>query len=436
MGIKKRSDADSVMADLSVTDPIPYIIANPNGQIKLLHEDSEGFIALFRKTTEGTAQYHYKRADIEDNLKEWMQPDSYISMNTFYTPKRLVTNLKEIRTAFVDIDCQNIGWSAEMTALKLKRQYFGKTIPTPNMMIYSGRGLNLVWFLEPMSGLAVERWGKLQDAIYKTVESLGADSKAKDAARVFRLAGTKNSKSNNQVYCEVLQEEKISFDSFVTDYFPNTLRSVSKPVKPYEKKKGTKGKVKRFFNEYTLTKARMSDIQTLTQLRKGNMEGSREYALFLYRYWALVERDSKEYAADKMLEINALFSKPLRKREALADTKSAERYYDSDIPFRITHEKIIEWLGITPDEQTHLATIISDIEKQKRNTIYQREKRREQGIKERVQYDEIRRSKKEIRLERLRLLVDQSPLASKRELANLLGVSPMTVSRDMKELGL
>src|SRR5699024_8754469 len=126
--------------------------------------------------------------------------------------------------------------------------------PTPNMMIYSGRGLNLVWFLEPMSGLAVERWGKLQDAIYKTVKSLGADSKARDAARVFRLAGTKNSKSNNQVYCEVLREEKISFDSFITDYFPKTLRSVSKPVNPSKKKKGTKGKVKRLFNEYTLIK--------------------------------------------------------------------------------------------------------------------------------------------------------------------------------------
>lgn len=429
MGIKKAI-ATTVKADGS-NGYDSYIISNPVGQIKILHEESPGYIALFHKTKDGTSQYHYKRDDIEQHIGQWMKPDSYISMNTFYTPKRLVTNLKEIRTAFVDIDCQNIGQSAELTAFLLKRDYFGQYIPTPNMLIYSGRGLNLVWFLDPLSGLAVERWGKLQNALYETVKSFGADRKASDAARVFRIAGTMNSKSNREVFCEILHEEKHNFDEILTDYFPSISKSTKKTHKSKKKAKGT---VRHLFNEYTLLKARMDDLNTLLEIRNGQMEGSREYALFLCRYWALVERDNKEQAKEAMLSLNYRFSKPLREREALADTKSAERYYESDEPFKIKNETLIEWLGITSEEQKHLKTIINRNEKRRRDKNYQMDKRREAGAKERSQYEADRQAQKADRLVELRSIKEKHPTATQRELGELLGVSAMTISRLSKQL--
>lgn len=426
MGIEKASVQES---DKNEYDP--YIIGNPIGQIRVLHDDADGYIALFKKTKDGTSQYHYKRHEIEQHVNSWLETDSYISMNTFYTPKRLVTNLKQIRTAFVDIDCQNIGQSAELTAFLLKRDYFDKTIPAPNMLIYSGRGLNLVWFLDPLSGLAVERWGKLQKALYETVKSLGADSKATDAARVFRIAGSVNSKSRSEVYCEVLHEGKYTFDEIITDYFPRVLNTAKKVQEP---KKKTKSNVKHLFNEYTLIKARMTDLNTLTELRSGQMDGCREYALFLHRYWALVERDNKELAISTMLELNYRFSKPLREREALADTKSAERYYDGDEPFKIKNETLIEWLGITKDEQQHLNTIISSSEKRRRNTEYQKSKRRESGMKERSEYEADRQSVKAERLEQLRKLKSEQPKATQKVLAELLGVSLPTIKKYIAEI--
>lgn len=429
MGIKKTI-ATTVKADGS-NGYDSYIISNPKGQIKLLHNESPGYIALFHKTSDGTSQYHYKRDEIEQNIGQWMKPDSYISMNTFYTPKRLVTNLKEIRTAFVDIDCQNIGQSAELTAFLLKRDYFGQTIPTPNMLIYSGRGLNLVWFLDPLSGLAVERWGKLQNALYETVKSFGADKKASDAARVFRIAGTMNSKSNREVFCEILHEEKYNFDEILTDYFPNIFKDSKKA---YKSKKKTKGTVRHIFNEYTLLKARMDDLSTLLEIRKGQMEGSREYALFLCRYWSLVERDNKEQAKEAMLSLNNRFSKPLREREALADTKSAERYYESDEPFKIKNETLIEWLGVTSEEQKHLKTIINPAEKRRRDKNYQMDKRREAGAKERNQYEADRKAQKANRLAELQLLREKNPSATQRELGELLGVALPTIKKYLAEL--
>lgn len=436
MGIKKESIFGNVRADIG-NGYDSFIIANPIGQIKHLHENAEGYIALFRKNKGVTSQYHYKREDIEEHVNDWVYhnwrtQDSYVSMNTFFTPKRLVTNLKEIRTAFVDIDCQNIGISAEEMALILERDYYGKSIPKPNLVIYSGRGLNLIWFLNPISGLAIARWGRLQKAIYNVVKSLGADSKSSDAARVFRIAGGHNTKNGAQVYCVLEREQRYEYDEIVTDYFPELRRRTRKPQSG---KKRNPGLIKHLHTERTLLIARMNDINTLVDLRAGKMQGCREYALFLQRYWSLALQGSKEEAIDVMLMLNSRFGKPLREREALADTKSAERYYDSGEPFKTKHETLIEWLDISIEEQRHLSTIISPGEKRRRDTAKQRDRRRDAGVQERGEYENARQSKKAQQLKRLQDLQLEYPDATQKILAEKLGVSVRTVKNYVAELG-
>lgn len=429
MGIKKTANPVSLLGERGKGSD-NAIISNPNEQIKSLHENTDGYIALFRKGDGQPLQRHYKLDEIRQHVSEWITYDSYLSMNTFYTPKRLITNLREIRTAFVDIDCYNNGFTPEQVEARLKADFFGVEIPTPNMMIHSGRGLNLIWFLDPISGLAVERWDKLQQAILSKVESLGADKKATDAARVFRLAGSVNSKNNAVVYYELLHEYRYGFSEIVEEYFPDILKSVQQPKKKAKKAAPrTAGGVKRLFNEYTLLKARMHDIEALSEIRGGVMDGSREYALFLYRYWALAENDNKEKASRLMLELNSSFTQPLPEREALADTKSAERYHASEEPFRITNKKVIEWLQITKEEQQQLKTIISSSEKRRRNTEHQRTKRRSNGVLERDEYDAARNAQKADRAQQLAKLMHEYPAATQSELAQLMGVSIDTIKR-------
>ena len=443
VGIKKIAFTDTVQPDSGKELPAS-IITNPAKQIKTLHADAPGFIALLRKTTSGVYQRHYKAEIIANHLEEWITYDSYFSMNTFYTPKRLITNLKEIRTAFVDIDCHNTAFTAVQIEARLKADYFGVLIPTPNLIIHSGRGLNLVWLIDPISGLAVERWNKLQKAIFEVVKGLGADAKAVDAARVFRLAGSINSKNNAIVSCDILHHYRYDIEEIAEDYFPDIYKVVKRPKKsnrpnkinrnsPKTGEKANRG-IRRLFNEYTLRKTRMGDINTLVKLRNGEMTGSREYALFLYRYWALVQCENKEDAAEAMLELNSSFKVPLKEREALADTKSAERYYDSEEPFRITNERVIEWLGITKEEQKHLSTIIDKQEKRSRNTKYQQEKRRKNGTADRASYDDQRKAQKRDKKERLQQALKEHPNATQRELAEVIGVSAMTINRMLKEL--
>lgn len=440
MGIKKIAFTDTVQPDSGKELP-ESIITNPAKQIKALHADAPGFIALLRKTKSGVHQRHYKADVIADFLEDWVTYDSYFSMNTFYTPKRLITNLKEIRTAFVDIDCQNTVFTVEQVEAQLKADYFGQSIPTPNLIIHSGRGLNLIWLMDPISGLAVERWNRLQKAIFNSVKTLGADPKAVDAARVFRLAGSINSKNNAIVSCEILHDYRYGLEEMAEDYFPDILKVVKKPKKnqrpnkinrtqPKTGEKVNRG-IRRLFNEYTLRKTRMGDINKLVSLRNGKMEGSREYALFLYRYWALVQSESKEDAVEAMLELNSTFKTPLKEREAIADTKSAERYYDSEEPFRITNERVIEWLDITKEEQKHLSTIIDKAEKRTRNTEYQRTKR---GSLTKDEYKATRSAQKVQKMKQLATLIKERPMATQKELAAELEVSVPSIKKYISEI--
>lgn len=66
---------------------------------------------------------------------------------------------------------------------------FDKVIPAPNRLIYSGRGLNLVWFLDLLKRTSSRMLGVIAKILYETVKSLGADSKATDVVRVFKIIG-------------------------------------------------------------------------------------------------------------------------------------------------------------------------------------------------------------------------------------------------------
>lgn len=437
MGIKKDPIADEVWRDDSTGDAM-NIVTEPNTHVKILHGDAAGFIALFSKWAEGRRQWHYRREEITAALDGWSKNDTFISVNTFYTPKRLQTNLKEIRAQFVDIDCYNAGMTAEAAAVLLQDQYFGKVLPPPNFMIYSGRGLNLIWLIRPMSGLAIDRWDHLQRAIFKTVESIGADSKALDAARVFRISGTYNTKSGRQVYGRILHDHIYTHEEILEQYFPklNTRPARKKaPKKAARVPQERSGSVAHLFTDYSLVKTRMEDVERLVTLRSGEMPNCREYALFLYRYWCLATyQGDEERAAACVLELNSRFSEPLPEREALGDTKSAERYYKSEEPFRITNRRVIEWLKIQPEEERWMHTIISRSEKRRRDAAYQQAKRREQGAAEREQYEAARAAQKAKKVDQLADLMDKHPKMKQKEIAEIMGVSPAYVSQLKKLL--
>jgi len=73
-------------------------------------------------------------------------------------------------------------------------------IPEPSLVICSGRGLYLVWLHSPVGWEELVRWQDCQYRIWRVLKPLGADPKARDAARVLRVTGTTNSKNGALVY--------------------------------------------------------------------------------------------------------------------------------------------------------------------------------------------------------------------------------------------
>jgi hypothetical protein len=125
-------------------------------------------------------------------------PDTFISANQFHG-WRLVRLIKSLRACYVDID-GSIDLEEALALLQAAR------IPAPSFVVYSGRGMHLYWLLQPTPGQALPVWQRVQDVLIKALASIGADPAARDCARMLRLVGTTHSKSGNEVRGVVLTD--------------------------------------------------------------------------------------------------------------------------------------------------------------------------------------------------------------------------------------
>lgn len=126
--------------------------------------------------------------------------DCYLTVNSFYR-WRQSKNLAGLRAVFVDIDppkqpgADGVPGIVDLRATLSRLQEAG--MPAPSWAFSSGRGLHLYWLLDGEPRAALPLWQRVQDAL---CAAAGGDKAARDAARVLRLAGTVNSRTNTQ--CE------------------------------------------------------------------------------------------------------------------------------------------------------------------------------------------------------------------------------------------
>ena len=117
--------------------------------------------------------------------------DTYITVNEF-TGWRMIKLLASLRACFVDID----GCTDLEAALDMLRE---KQMPEPSFVVFSGRGLHLYWTLQATPAKALPVWQAIQDALIRSLSTIGSDRKARDCARVLRLVGSVHSGVNEEV---------------------------------------------------------------------------------------------------------------------------------------------------------------------------------------------------------------------------------------------
>lgn len=422
---------------------------------RYLHGSGKGFVTVAQKIDDRFHQRSYGTQELCDVLLAYGGvQDAYIFLNRFWGSRKNA-NVAQLCALYSDLDYHNVPDLSDRHPLGIVELAFealeGAKIPRPSLAVATGRGLALYWvFYEPVPGAALSRWRLCQDRILEAMRPLGADPATRDAARVFRLVGTRNSKSDTIVEAVWQGDELWSFDDLADEILPFTREEIAELRAQRGEKKSSKGakrapkgpgNTKRRFDPYTLALGRFEDLQLLVELRglEKLPSGQRDPWMFVAgtSLAYLVEAQSlegelialgREYTGWGEAETRSRMQNVISRAHA---TKAGEKVewkgQQRDPLYRLTNQNIIELLGITPSEEKHMKVLISKDTKRQRNTERKRQQRRARGAIPRDEYlaraRERERLAKDLRCQGLTL----------REIGEKLGITPQHAGKLVKK---
>lgn len=422
-------DQTSALAAVSEQAALEHILRH--------HANADGWITLSRREGDTYKQYHYKVDELPTVLAEWLGSDVYFSQNTFYRPSRKIEYIRQLRALYVDVDCYLLNFDPEWVIGSMEAGLFRTRVPEPNLIIHSGRGLGVVWLLEPVPAKALPLWQAVENYLVKQLTQFGGDAKASDAARILRVAGSVNSKVSEPVLVQYRHDYRHQLRDIEREYLPELSPARTRTDGRTDARTHSK-----MYRVHSLHYARLMDLVRLCEAREWRMDGYREVTLFLYRYWSCCYLADPDEALRGVLELNEQFTNPLPRREVTTATRSAEKAWEArnddeanrlaqergypGAGYNVSNNKLIDWLQITPDEQRQLETIIGRSIKYERNNQRREKARRSEGKATRTEY---LNDAAERRTEALRL---RSEGLSHQDIADRLGISKRHVARILK----
>jgi len=351
-----------------------------------------GFFALCHKAGGKLHQRSYPLQLMPEVLRAVDRSrDTYMSQAEFLKYNRLLINLARIGVLFVDIDFHTTEWrhhTPEQIAWLIKDECLQSGFPEPSAIISSGRGLYLKWFLNTaVPARALPRWNAVQRTIVDRFAHYGADPRAKDASRILRLENTVNTKNGEIVKIIDGNMNMYDFDAIAFEILP-APRPDRKPTERIlpaltviNGGKSKKIEGLRPLNIATLNWDRFGDLRKLKEIRGGTVpEGHRDTFLFLsccMLAWAVsperLYRETAglahEFCPEMSTETCRQFASSAYKRALLAQ-KGERIEFDGkkiDPRYKFRNSTLIDWLGITPDEERQMKTIISAEEAKERD---------------------------------------------------------------------
>lgn len=400
--------------------------------IKFLHGDNTASIQ-FVQLEEGSIKRHFSIDTMNaiNHVKDWLEKDCYVSLNTFKAKNRRSDNVLRLNALYTDLDCYKIGIDTNEARSQIEDMIANEEIPIPSAIVYSGRGLQLIWLLEHMVGSSsyIKLWERMQESIYDRFQSLNADRSAKLISQIYRIPGSINSKNNTVVKIEYLKQKRYSITEmkdFLLEELPSNWKEETekKRVKRLEKikkrqenqKTNTDIKTK---TPLTLAKARLIDLERLVHIRDGNV--NRRRFIFCYTIISAKAAIDQSIIKHKLEKINQQFYKRLSSGVLNSAINSIPNKY------KFTNDFIINNLEITMEEQKIMTAIIGSNEKNRRKRQANEIIRRESGISTAKEYKEQRQQLANERMEALSRLLESNPKFKNENAAELLSVSVRTI---------
>jgi hypothetical protein len=141
------------------------------------------------------------------------ETDVYVSLGAYRFPRGPMAG---IRTLHVDLDFYKVpAWSRSKPndVLVAVLEVLNKAnIPSPGLAVATGRGLQLVWLVQPVKLRAAPKAKAAMRALVKLLAAFGADPACTDLERVFRLPGSMNSKNGQFARLLHYEQHRHDFD--------------------------------------------------------------------------------------------------------------------------------------------------------------------------------------------------------------------------------
>ena len=357
--------------------------------------------------------------------------DLYVAQNLF-RGSRKDESLAWLNANYIDCDFYKMAEHQDKPVGQVVKEALDHLkelkIPSPTMTVRSGRGFQFIWTINPISitkedQSARPRWKAVQTHLQKALARFGADTMALDTSRIFRVAGSINSKNGEVVEVDHVIEgrSRYCFDDLADQVLPLS-REECRALKAQAKAKKTKAKrTKRKQNKGGLSISEIHQMRADEMIRlaehrhpDGIPDGQRD--LFIFHISAcLAYRHGHRALYSKMIEIAGrlapdLTDKEIRsmvsanlKRAKMAEAGERVEFNGRSVDprYRYRSETLIRNLAVTPDEMDILGLV--SLADDGRKAV--RRKVKDRVYKEEVRGDRAKREAKEkMKQERARLV--------------------------------
>lgn len=392
--------------------------------------DESGYVGLSTKREDEWKQRMCKTTEWYEYIE--FDTNCYLSINTFFIPKRQIKAVRHLNAFYVDLDIYNMGVSKEDVLQAIEFFVHTERILRPTFVVSSGRGLYIIWKIEDVPGYykkTKNMYNHVQEYLVDTFKDLGADAAAKDIARVLRVPGTTNTKNNQRVEIIQYNENSLYTMSMFREFIDEFEEFTPQKTTTAKTKSKKSAKIAYMFNEYTLNKTRSMDIEKLCSLRDYEMNGQRDTILYIYHYYMLLIHKDEQVALYNTLNLNDRFTESLTEKQVKTYVKSSIRAYkehleDKKKGYNFKHETLVKLLSITPEEQKEMDAIIGTREKYDRKNE-KRNPRNEEGLTS-------RQAAKEELIKKVKELYEQG--YKQKDIAEKLELTKGRVSQIVKEL--
>ncbi len=420
-------------------------ITDPRAHGEQLHAGGRGIVALgWKSGKERRFRQELYPVEVAIELANWWtdRADVYLSLQRF-RHSRSIAQLLGCGALYADLDYyRSFPDLHPYMVLDLVLEKLAKAeIPPPTLAISSGRGLYVIWQHGNIPRAALPRWNRCQRELGEVLRDFRPDARARDAARVLRIVGTRHGATGRPVHSLLPVGDFYDFDALADAILPYSRAEIldlriQRALRDSKTPQQRRHRSEQGFTLGTMQEGRLADYQRLRELRffDGMMTDYRHrWLMFSAVAMGWLTSDAQAYQRELVELAKEAGDWPEGRtradlgtviRRTLAALRGEVRDHAGekvDPRYRYSNQRIIEELEISADEGRHMRVIISEGEKRRRDLERKEEARREAEVLTRNQYL-TRAAKRRVQARRL-----AANGLSVRKIAAAIGVSKSAV---------